>query len=370
MLEEVGGLERLSRLPADRTLSIGARGGLFDLLVILLAEEVARLIREGLNVGYDEREEDLRVVRGRLMVRDQALRHFGRVDRLACRFDELDKQTPENELLRLALATADPACLAGETRALVRRVLSELTDQLDLETQPRSQAVLRHLVPPGEPDLNRHLSRYRNAIELSWLILEHQLIDRPLSRGGTRSFAFLMDMNVLFEQYLTRWLRLRLSHAGCRVGAQISRLALRDVATRRRVGAIRPDILVWTPEKQPLAIDAKYKRYAGVDEDRRPRPPMSDLTQALIYAQVYGGPGRERRTILVFPTETGLPSSRSLELRDPTARGDSCVVNVLPFPLHAALNGHRDRRLDDLVATAAESLLVSDESQAVASSTP
>jgi hypothetical protein len=41
MLEEVGGLQRLSRLPVHRTLSIGKSGGLFDLLVVLLAEEAA-----------------------------------------------------------------------------------------------------------------------------------------------------------------------------------------------------------------------------------------------------------------------------------------------------------------------------------------
>lgn len=161
MLEEVGGLQRLSRLPVDRTLSLGKSGGLFDLLVVLLAEEGARLIREGLSVGYDEREEDLRVLRGRLSVRTQALRHFGQADPLACRFDELDNRTPENELLLLALTTAAPICLTRETRSLVRRVLLELIDQLGPEPPPRPQALLHRLVPPGEPDVSRHLSRYR-----------------------------------------------------------------------------------------------------------------------------------------------------------------------------------------------------------------
>jgi 5-methylcytosine-specific restriction enzyme subunit McrC len=114
MLEEVGGLQRLSRLAVHRTLSIGKSGGLFDLLVVLLAEEAARLIREGLSVGYDEREEDLRVLRGRLSVRTQALRHFGQADPPACRFDELDNRTPKNELLLLALTTAAPICLARD----------------------------------------------------------------------------------------------------------------------------------------------------------------------------------------------------------------------------------------------------------------
>jgi len=354
MLEAVGGLERLSRLPVDRTLSIGATGGLFDLLSVLLAEETVRLIREGLSVGYDEREEDLGVLRGRLLVREQALRHFGRADRLACRFDELDHRTPENELLVLALATAVRLCLARETRALLQRVLWEVQDHLDWEAKPRSLPVLRRLVSPGEVGANRRLARYRNAIELAWLILEHQFVDRPLTEGATRSFAFLMDMNVLFERYLTAWLATELRPRGLRVHAQTSRLALRDLATRRSVGAIRPDVLVSSAGKRSLPIDAKYKRYAGADELARPRPPMSDLTQALLYAQVYGGPVAPRRTLLVFPTETTHPVSRSFELRDATASGNPCIVDVLPFPLLQALNGKANPRLDQLVRSAAE----------------
>jgi 5-methylcytosine-specific restriction enzyme subunit McrC len=358
MLEVVGGLQRLSRLPSERTLAIGASGGLFDLLAILLADEIARLIREGLNLGYDAREEDLRVLRGRLSIKDQALRHFGKVERLACRFDELDNRTPENELLLLALAAAARVSLAPETRSLVRRVLTELTDQLGPDAEPRPEALLRRLVPPWEPDSNRQLSRYRNAVELAWLILEHQLVERPLTEGAVRSFAFLMDMNVLFERYLTHWLGSKLRAHGLRVSAQASHLALRDLASGHTLGAIRPDILVSRNGSRPIAVDAKYKRYAGRDELARPHPPMSDLTQALLYAQVYGGPVSPRRTLLVFPVETANPERRSLELRDSAGPGDRCMVQVMPFPLARALESQPDLRLDDLVRTASQPLLL------------
>jgi hypothetical protein len=84
---------------------------------------------------------------------------------------------------------------------------------------------------------------------------------------------------------------------------------------------------------------------------------MSDLMQALLYAQVYGGPVQPRRTVLVFPTETAVPTSRSLELRDASPAGQRCVVDVLPFPLRDALAGTADRRLDELVAAATEPFL-------------
>lgn len=346
MLEAVGGLGRLSRLPVQRTLSIGATGGLFDLLAVLLAEEVVRLAREGLNVGYDVREEDLAVVRGTIAIRDQALRHFGRAAPLACRFEELDQQTPENELLLTALAAAADLCRSPEARSLARRVFSELEEQVGVRERPRSTSVLREIVPPGTSEARRDLHRYRNAIELAWLLLEHQVVDRPLALGPARSFAFLMDMNVLFERYLTRWLAARLRPHGLRVRAQSSRLALRDVATRRPVGNIKPDVLVSAQGDRALAIDAKYKRYAGSTERHVVHAPMSDLTQALLYAQVYGGLLTPRRTLLVFPTETSTVSPRSLELRDSAGTSERIRVDIIPFPLSRALEGGPEPMLD------------------------
>jgi len=243
-------------------------------------------------------------------------------------------------------------------------VFTELSDHLESERHPRSRETLRRIVPPGAGDDNRHLFRYRNSIELAWLILEHQLVDRPLTEGDVTSFAFLMDMNVIFERYLTEWLRSRLRARGLRVDAQTSRLALRDVATRRPIGAIRPDILISTAGARPLPIDAKYKRYAGPNEDRRPRPLMSDLTQALLYAQVYGGPIVPRRTLLVFPTETSVPVSRSLELRDESVTGKRCTVDVRPFPLLRALREEPDPLLDQLVQCAIEPFVTNESGTA------
>lgn len=48
-------------------------------------------------------EDDLPVVRGRLLGDQQVPRRFGRVDRLICRFDEHEQDILENQLLVAAL---------------------------------------------------------------------------------------------------------------------------------------------------------------------------------------------------------------------------------------------------------------------------
>ncbi len=87
---------------------------------------------------------------------------------------------------------------------------------------------------------------------------------------------------------------------------------------------------------------------------------MSDLTQALLYAQVYGGPIAPRRTLLVFPTETATVTPRSLELRDIAGPGKRCVVDVMPFPLARAIDEKPDRHLDQLIKAASQPFLSAD----------
>ena len=72
-------------------------------LALLLAEECRRVVRAGLLADYIEREEDLPILRGRLLLDRQVLRRFGRLDRLECRHDEHERDILENRILAAAL---------------------------------------------------------------------------------------------------------------------------------------------------------------------------------------------------------------------------------------------------------------------------
>jgi 5-methylcytosine-specific restriction enzyme subunit McrC len=98
MIEFATGLDALRRSSSAR--SLHAEGtGLFDLIALLLAEGTELILRCGLLADYVEREDELRVLRGRLLSDRQVLRRFGQVDRLVCRFDEHEQDIAENQLL-------------------------------------------------------------------------------------------------------------------------------------------------------------------------------------------------------------------------------------------------------------------------------
>src|SRR5690606_30813238 len=79
---------------------------LLDLFILLLCEACDELLRGGLLAGYVEREEDLPVVRGRLLLDRQVRERFGQLDRLICRHDELETDVTENQILAAALRVA------------------------------------------------------------------------------------------------------------------------------------------------------------------------------------------------------------------------------------------------------------------------
>jgi 5-methylcytosine-specific restriction enzyme subunit McrC len=344
LLERVGGYRSLSRVPSTRKIAAAREGGLLDLIIVLLTEETARLLREGLNLGYREMEDSLPVLRGRMLVDRQALRRFGRVDRLECRFEELDHAVLENQLLVAALAAATQLAQTDDVRRRARRIHSEVMDACG-GVDPPSLEYLRMVLPPGiKRSLNRQLARYAAAIDLSWLVLDAYRVNRPLTpRGPTRSFAFFFDMNVLFERFLTRWLAEQLAPRGFRVTAQRAQFApLYDAATSKPFGLIRPDILVSRRGVPPVAVDAKYKLYSKPDRDGgRPNPPLDDVSQALLYAYAYGGADQEMRTtLLVFPVKTSASCEpRTILLADARDGRSHIRVEAYPFPLAAALDG-------------------------------
>jgi 5-methylcytosine-specific restriction enzyme subunit McrC len=303
MIEFATGLGALRRSASTRTLQ--AEGaGLVDLIALLLAEGTEAILRGGLLADYVEREDDLPVVRGRLLADQQVLRCFGRVDRLVCRFDEQEHDILENRLLAAALGKCATRVSHESVRRRVRRQLAILQgmcrpDMLNLEAARGGITYHR---------LNEH---YRDAHALAWILLDGLGTQDVLAPGGTRCFAFLIDMNRLFEMFVYRLVDRLLAGTGLRVHYQRGdRSIILNALTNQPYSRVVPDVLVDTvavPAAR-VAIDAKYKLY-----DER-KLSSGDVYQSFLYAYAYGGGGALLpAALLVYPTST--QSGRSVRLR-------------------------------------------------------
>jgi 5-methylcytosine-specific restriction enzyme subunit McrC len=327
MVELTTGLHALHRLPAVRPLLTDDHG-LLDLIALLFAEATEAVLRAGLFRDYLEREEELPVVRGRILVREQVLRRFGQIDRLVCRFDDHESDILENRLIAAALRI----CRRRVNDPRVRNRLNALHDIFEQVCEPE----------PGELDeawsalhyhrLNEH---YRDAHALARLLFEGLGTRDLFAPGDTNSFVFMIDMNRLFERFVVHVIERALEGTTCRVDYQAPTPSIVwDADTNRPYARVVPDLTVTSADRPPrhLSLDAKYKLYDDRSLD------ISDLYQTFLYAYAYLLPhGTTPVAMLVYPSEAGAPRPTRLRIRTETGPPGAEIV-VLGLPIQSLLD--------------------------------
>lgn len=330
MVEYATGLDALKPFSRERSLPT-SETNLFDLIALLLAEACSALVKGGLKSDYVVHEDVLPALRGRLLADRQVMKRFGRVDQLECRYEEFEMDIAENQLL----ATALEVCARWVKNDLARRQVRHLL------------TAFKQLCDPSK--LNLHLlrerlsytrlnERYRKAHALAWLVLDGLGITDLLRPGLTESFVFLIDMNLLFEQFLWKVLNRICSGSSLRVRYQLkNRFILWNGLKNRPYSSIIPDFLIDNPlasngMNQCLPIDTKYKLY---DETKVGN---EDIYQCFLYAFAYGQPQSTElpRALLLYPGAKSVLSEQVVEIR--STHGDILgQVHTLGVPIPSLL---------------------------------
>ncbi|MFI5762947.1 McrC family protein [Streptomyces sp. NPDC051563] len=228
---------RIRTPEAGRRLEAGD-ADLRDLVALMVTEHCERLLRHGVRKDYVTRQEDLPVVRGRLLADRQVLRHHGRLDRLACRFDEHDTDVVDNRLCAAAVERAARTAGSPRVRARARRAAAQFGPLAPTPLGDLRQAV-------STLSYHRHNEHYRPAHRWARLLLSGGGIDGLFATGPLASRAFFLDMNRLFEDFVTRLLGEGSAGSGLTVtGQSAQRRVLVDEATQKHYSEVRPDVLV------------------------------------------------------------------------------------------------------------------------------
>ena len=246
---------------------------LVEALVPALTRAARRAFARGLLHGYRTEEEALQTVRGRIRVADQLRRRFGVPLPVEVRYDDFTDDVLANRLVKAAADRLSRLRIrSARSRLGLARVAATL-DNVSLVDFPTNA------VPEVEFDrLNEH---YREVVTLARLILRHTSIET--GRGAVRANGFLMDMNDVFQDFVTRALReeLGLSERTFRSDSRLPPIHL-DTANRIR---LKPDLSWWDGLTCTFVGDAKYKRV------KNERVPNADLYQLLAYATALDLPG-------------------------------------------------------------------------------
>lgn len=267
---------------------------LLEIIVLMLVDECEKLVRKGLLKDYVEHEDILPYLRGRLLIDKQVLSRFGRLDSLECRYDERTADIDENRLISIALGFAARHLSATDLLIKTRRLLGMFEELCNI-----SGVDLRTL--RNSISYDRRNAHYREAHRLANLLLDSLGIS-DMYRGTSSCYAFLFDMNRLFEAFVGKWLARVVDGTSYKLEEQRRfRAVIWDADTGGSYSSVIPDFLLTELEtgQTYLVADAKYKLY-----DER-RLSTADIYQAFTYAYALNddnGSMNLPKMLIIFPS--------------------------------------------------------------------
>lgn len=247
-----------------------------EALALALEAAARRAFARGLLHGYRTEEEALHTVRGRILVAEQIRRRFGVPVPIEVRYDEFTEDILANRLVKAAAGLLGRMHIrSARARNGLRWISAMLGNVTPVQFAPSD-------VPAVTFDrLNAH---YREVVSLARLILRHWAFEAE--RGGVRAAGFLMNMNTVFQEFVTEALREEL-----RV-AEHTLCSDRELTGQRRIHLdqarrveLKPDLTWWDGPTCTFVGDAKYKNVTGE------RVPNADLYQLLAYTTALDLPG-------------------------------------------------------------------------------
>ena len=240
-----------------------------DTLALALSAAARRAFARGLLYGYRAEEDALYTVRGRIRFDEQIRRRFGVPLPVEVGWDEFTDDILANRLVKAAAMRLRGMRLRSND---ARRGLAWVSGMLG-----NVSAVEYPAANVPSVTFDRLNERYRAVVGLARLILRHSAFES--GRGGVRASGFSMDMNVVFEEFVTTALREKLGVSDRVLRAQ-ARVNLDEGGQVR----MYPDLSWWVGGRCVFVGDAKYKK-----TDSR-RVPNADLYQLLAYATALGLP--------------------------------------------------------------------------------
>jgi 5-methylcytosine-specific restriction enzyme subunit McrC len=185
-----------------RSIDIGTtdRTDLPNLFAKVLESGTKRLLRRGLDRGYQEIIEETSAPRGRFLLADTIKRASLTRVQAVCSYDQLSADIPRNQILKatlrkLSFTDGIQKDIAHELRILLRK-LSEVSDV------PLSRALFRHA------QLTRNSRHYDLLLHVCRIVLDHLL---PGEGQGHARFRDILEdevrMSHVFEAFVRNFYR-------------------------------------------------------------------------------------------------------------------------------------------------------------------
>lgn len=218
---------------------------IYEIILSKFVQEIEKLVKMGIYKGYLTSEDNLSVVKGRIVINKNERLNMVQRQRVFCSFSDFTSDILENRILKYTLYKL--SFLWFRDNSLKARItkLLHFFDSVSFE-------IIRDAhfstVEGRYTRLNEH---YKPLIRISRIFIENITLNLQI-HGKQGFWSFLVDMNKLFQKFVTFVLQdLR------EFDVKSEPVYKWDV---EGLTTIRPDIVIRKGKEVKLVIDAKYKR--------------------------------------------------------------------------------------------------------------
>ena len=231
---------------------------ILEIFIQIFAHKLLFEFGRGTYKEYITKQDNLRVLRGKYLINENLKYNFTH-EKIYCEYDEFSENNILNLFFLFAIKT-----LLNYTKN------KKLLKQCELVLNEVS--VKNFDINSLQIEFNRLNARYKNSFELALLLLRKSI---PLFEKDKKSFAFLFDMNELFENFIGNIYKSIDSSTNLQTTKIYGNLVL------------KPDILL-----SNIIIDTKYKLVQNKDDLK-----TNDKYQMFVYGTNFG----IKNTMLLYP---------------------------------------------------------------------
>jgi 5-methylcytosine-specific restriction enzyme subunit McrC len=319
-------LETVPTLPFRQTAPTGQdqhNNHLFEWFMAAFLNRVKRLVARGLRSAYELKEDNLPVLRGRLLMSKHLRFNAADASRLYVQFDEFTTNRIENRVIHAALQKVWRTSRTQENRRLARELMFAFADlevsrntRLDLSVWKNERGASHYV---GLDSWCRAiLNEYSSAPSAGHLVFD----------------SFLFPAEKLFEAYVAQKLKSIFSiDASIEVYKQVHGCSLfsHKMGPFGKRYDIRPDIVITKKHSkgnEVLICDTKWKIY----DDGNAQVSQADLYQLFAYANYFSNGSKKVSLALIAPKAARL-SEPTRHIYHPPSSNQQFELWMVPYDL-------------------------------------
>jgi len=272
---------------------------ILDLYFDLFLSETERIFKHGLRKNYRPTSENLKKVKGKIQFSQHLRKNAIHKERFYVEHTVFDVDNKLNQILLKGLMVLKQMVQNPEQTIRINKLLLEFEKVSD---QNVNDSWFEHL------RFDRNTERYKQAITLAKLIILHYSPD--LKGGSENVLAILFDMNMLYEEFVYRKLKVLQSDPN----NPIQKVKEQNRTPFWESRGLRADILI-EAENKKVVIDTKWKVL------KEAKPSDDDLKQMFVYNLHYD----TDLSILLYP-KTNVETAEKRPFKHPDFREKNCQI--------------------------------------------